>query len=115
MKHKFLVWLLKRVAESDFYYNVIKSCCFILLIKQRLCDKNGLDGVHHLGVIQLNLVFIIFIVLCDMDESSSRFGMPKTFDEEKECVINSVPKSTVYLEQMAITDFKVNYKFYKLQ
>jgi len=49
-----------------------------------------------LGVIQLNLVVIIFSFLCDMEESSSRFRMPKTFNEEKECVINSVPKSTVY-------------------
>ena len=31
-----------------------------------------------------------------MDESISRFQMPKTFDQEKECVINSVLKSTVY-------------------
>ena len=45
--------------------------------------SNGLNGMHHLGFIQLHLVFIIFIVLYDMDESSSRFRMPKTFDEEK--------------------------------
>ena len=60
----------------------------------------------HLGVIQLNLVFIIFSFLCDMDMSSSRFQTPKTFDKEKECVINSVLKSTVYKNKfMSITDF----------
>ena len=70
------------------------------------CDKNRLDGMCHLGVIQLNLVFIIFSFLCDMDVSSSRFQTPKTFDEEKECVINSVLKSTVYKNKfMSITDF----------
>jgi len=37
-----------------------------------------------------------FSFLCEMDESSLRFRIPKTFDEEKVCVINSVPKSTVY-------------------
>ena len=31
-----------------------------------------------------------------MDESSSRFRIPKTFDDEKACVISSIPKSTVY-------------------
>ena len=46
----------------------------------------------HLGVIQLNLVFIIIF--------SSRFRTPKTFDEENECVI-------IYSlqEQMSIADF----------
>ena len=58
----------------------------------------------HLGVIQLNLVFIIFSFLCDMDVSSSRFQTPKTFDEEKECVQFC---SEIYSlqEQMSITDF----------
>ena len=31
-----------------------------------------------------------------MGESSSRFRIPKTFDEEKACVINSIAKSKVY-------------------
>ena len=60
----------------------------------------------HLGVIQLNLVFIIFTFLCDMDVSSSRFQTPKTFDEEKECVINSVLKSTVYKNKWALQIFQ---------
>ena len=60
----------------------------------------------HLGVIQLNLVFIIFSFLCDMDVSSSRFQTPKTFDEEKECVINSVLKSTVYKNKWASQIFQ---------
>ena len=59
----------------------------------------------HLRVIQLNLVLIIFSFLCDLDESSSRFRTPKTFDEGKECVINSVPKCTAKQEQMGVTDF----------
>ena len=39
-----------------------------------------------------------------MDESSSRFRFPKTFDEEMACVINSLPKS-VLQEQMGVGDF----------
>ena len=50
------------------------------------CDSNLLDGKSHLGIIQLNLGFIKFSFLCDMNESSSRFGTPKTFDEEKDCL-----------------------------
>ena len=41
-----------------------------------------------------------------MDQSSSRFQMPKTFDEEKECVINSVLKSTVYKNKWALQIFQ---------
>ena len=41
-----------------------------------------------------------------MDESSSRFRMPKTFDEEKECVINSIPKSAVYKKKCALQIFR---------
>ena len=37
-----------------------------------------------------------------MDESSSRFRIPKTFDEEKACVINSIPKSMVYKNKWAL-------------
>ena len=40
-----------------------------------------------------------------MDESSSRFWIPKTFDEEKECVISSIPKSTVYRNKWALQIF----------
>ena len=40
-----------------------------------------------------------------MDESSSRFRIPKTFDEEKACVINPIPKSTGLQEQMGVADF----------
>ena len=32
-----------------------------------------------------------------MDESSSRFRIPKTLDEEMACVINASPNSTVYV------------------
>ena len=70
------------------------------------CDNNRLDGMCHLGVIQLNLVFIIFSFLCDMDVSSSRFQTPKTFDEEKECVINSVLKSTVNKNKWPLQIFR---------
>ena len=41
-----------------------------------------------------------------MDESSSRFRIPKTFDEEKGCVINSIPKSTVYKNKWALQIFR---------
>ena len=41
-----------------------------------------------------------------MDMSSSRFQTPKTFDEEKECVINSVLKSTVYKNKWALQIFQ---------
>ena len=41
-----------------------------------------------------------------MDQSSSRFQTPKTFDEEKECVINSVLKSTVYKNKWALQIFQ---------
>ena len=64
-----------------------------------------LDRICHLGVIQLHL-FIIFSFLCDMNESSSRFWRPKTFDEEKECVINSALKSVVYENESALQIFR---------
>ena len=38
--------------------------------------------------------------------SSSRFQTPKTFDEEKECVINSVLKCTVYKNKWALQIFR---------
>ena len=41
-----------------------------------------------------------------MDEPSSRFRIPKTFDEEKACVINSIPKSTVYKNKWALQIFR---------
>ena len=41
-----------------------------------------------------------------MDEWSSRFRIPKTFDEEKACVINSIPKSTVYKNKWALQIFR---------
>ena len=44
-----------------------------------------------------------------MDESSSRFRIPKTFDvftQEKACVINSIPKSTVYKNKWALQIFR---------
>ena len=41
-----------------------------------------------------------------MAESSSRFRFPKTFEEEKACVINSIPKSTVYKNKWALQIFR---------
>ena len=41
-----------------------------------------------------------------MDESSSRFGIPKTFDDEKACVINSIPKSTAYKYKCTLQIFR---------
>ena len=41
-----------------------------------------------------------------MDESTSRFRIPKTSDEEKTSIINSVPKSTVYKNKWAIQIFR---------
>ena len=35
-----------------------------------------------------------------------RFRMLKTFDEEKECVIHSIPKSTVYKNKWALQIFR---------
>ena len=40
-----------------------------------------------------------------MEESSSRFRFPKTFDEEK-AVINPIPKSTVYKNKWALQIFR---------
>ena len=53
----------------------------------------------HLGVNQLITVYH-FSLLCEMDESTSRFRIPKTSDEEKTSIINSVRKS-----KMGDTDF----------
>ena len=52
------------------------------------------------------LQFIIFSLLCEMDESSSRFRIPKTSDEENASIINSVPKSTVYKNKWEIQIFR---------
>ena len=41
-----------------------------------------------------------------MDESSARFRIPKTFDEDMACVINSIPKSTVYMNKWALEIFQ---------
>ena len=59
----------------------------------------------HLGVNQLITVYH-FSLLCEMDESTSRFRIPKTSDEEKTSIINSVPKSTVYKNKWAIQVFR---------
>ena len=58
----------------------------------------------HLGVNQFITVYH-FSLLCEMDESTSRFRIPKTSDEEKTAIINSVPKPTGLQEQMGDTDF----------
>ena len=60
--------------------------------------------MFHLGVSQLIRVYQ-FSLLCEMDESSSRFRIPKTPDEENASIINSVPKSTVYKNKWAIQIF----------
>ena len=59
----------------------------------------------HLGVNQLITVYH-FSLLCEMDESSSRFRIPKSSNEEKASIINSVPKSTVYKNKWAIQIFE---------
>ena len=59
----------------------------------------------HLGVNQLITVYH-FSLLCEMDESSSRFRIPKSSNEEKASIINSVPKSTVYKNKWAIQIFR---------
>ena len=41
-----------------------------------------------------------------MNESSSRFRIPKNSDEENASIINSVPKSTVYKNKWAIQIFR---------
>ena len=41
-----------------------------------------------------------------MECVSSRFRIPKTFDEEMACVINSIPKSTVYKNKWALQIFR---------
>ena len=41
-----------------------------------------------------------------MDESSERFRTPKTFDEDNACVINSIPKSKVYMNKWALQVFR---------
>ena len=69
------------------------------------CDKNGFVGMCHLGVNQLITVYH-FSLLCEMDESTSRFRIPKTSDAEKTSIINSVPKSTVYKNKWAIQIFR---------
>ena len=59
----------------------------------------------QLGVNQLIKVYH-FSLLCEMDESTLRFRIPKTSDEEKTSIINSVPKSTVYKNKWAIQIFR---------
>ena len=59
----------------------------------------------HLGVNQLITVYH-FSLLCEMDESTSKFRIPKTSDKEKTSIINSVPKSTVYKNKWAIQIFR---------
>ena len=59
----------------------------------------------HLGVNQLITVYH-FSLLCEMDESSSRFRIPKSSNEQKASIINSVPKSTVYKNEWAIQIFR---------
>ena len=59
----------------------------------------------HLGVNQLITVYH-FNLLCEMDESTSRFRIPKTSDEEKMSIINSVLKSTVDKSKWAIHIFR---------
>ena len=54
--------------------------------------------MRQLGVMQLNLVLSTFIFLYDMNR------MPQTSDKEKECVINSVPKFTVYKNKWALLE-----------
>ena len=49
-----------------------------------------------------NLVFIKFSFLCEMDESNSRFRIPKTFHEEMVCVIMIIYGLQ---EQMGVVDF----------
>ena len=68
-------------------------------------DKNGFVGMCHLRVNQLITVYH-FSLLCEMDESTSRFRIPKTSDEGKTSIINSVPKSTVYKNKWAIQIFR---------
>ena len=41
-----------------------------------------------------------------MDDPSSRFRFLKTYDEEKACVINPIPKSTVYKNKWALQIFR---------
>ena len=41
-----------------------------------------------------------------MDESRSRFRFPKTFEEEKACVLNPIPKSMVYKTKWALQIFR---------
>ena len=58
-----------------------------------------------LGVNQLITVYH-FSLLCEMDESPSRFWIRRTSDEEKTCIINFVPKSTVYKNKWVIQLFR---------
>ena len=48
------------------------------------------------------LQFKKFSFLCEIDESSSRFRIPKTFDKEEACVINSTPDSTVCKNKLTL-------------
>ena len=49
---------------------------------------------------------MLFRLLCERDESISRFRIPKTSDEENASIINSVPKSTVYKNKWAVQIFR---------
>ena len=62
----------------------------------------SLECAACMGVNQLITVYH-FSLLFEMDES--RFLIPKTSDEEKTSIINSVPKSTVYKNKWAIQIF----------
>ena len=100
------VW---RLFRAPFFVTSIKLRCVICincvyLLVAIECDSNLLDGKCHLGIIQLKLRFIKFSFLCDMNESSSRFGTPKTFDEEKDCLSILFQNLRLH-EQMGVADF----------
>ena len=60
-----------------------------------------MDGICHLGVRQLGIVYQLHFSVRDQG-----FGSTKTFDKEKACVwlINSIPKSSLQ-EWMGVADF----------
>ena len=64
---------------------------YLILRRGQVWD-NQLITVYHLSL------------LCEMDESTSRFRIPKTSDEEKTSII--IPKSTVYKNKQAIQIFR---------
>ena len=69
-------------------------------------DNNRLDGMCYLGVTQLNIVFIIFSFLCDINEPSSRFGRPKLSTRKRSAL-------SILFRNLRLTRKNGRYRFFE--